>query len=144
MDLCFCGYWLVASEKLAKNDGTMKEFFQTFDQRIEAIEKNPNTGLSTKTKEKFKKLASKVIHTPALKTSGAKAAEISEYVVVSKCYIDGHDIHFLSLSGEIISHVPMATPLSGLVARAREIISLNPQMPTRIIVLKDRLRWQCG
>lgn len=42
--------------------------------------------------------------------------------ILSKCYIHGHDVHWIDDSGSIIDHVELDTPLPGSAAIARNMI----------------------
>ena len=60
--------------------------------------------------------------------------------LVSRCYIDGHDIHFILPDGKILSHVPTGAPLPPLLGRARDVILATARADTRVFVYKDKIQ----
>jgi hypothetical protein len=93
---------------------------------------SPELALSPEAKQAEAKLTDSVVK--------FGASDASFVALLSKCYIDGHDVHFVTPDGKILSHVATGSPLAPLLSRAREVILLNPGAGLRVLVFKDKLQ----
>lgn len=129
----------IAAE-ITKTESTVKNILDASDEYMNATEQNQDQSTIEQKKQKFILAATNLKKNPSVDKDQNAIQDLSGTTIVSKCYIGGHDIHYLSLDGRILSHVTVDTPLSGMLARAREVITLNPGLPTKILVSKDRLQ----
>ncbi len=56
--------------------------------------------------------------------------------ILTKCYIGGHDVHWVNEDGQIIEHVEKGTPLFGSSAVARNMI--NQLQPGLIVIIYEK------
>lgn len=56
--------------------------------------------------------------------------------ILTKCYIGGHDVHWVNEEGQIIEHVQKGTPLFGSSAVARNMI--NQLQPGLIVIIYEK------
>ncbi|MGK5085219.1 hypothetical protein WDW37_18175 [Bdellovibrionota bacterium FG-1] len=68
-----------------------------------------------------------------------KAAGDGLTAIVSRCLIDGCDIHTLSLSDEILRHFDKTEILEGLMLRARDLLANSDERVFGVLVFKSRL-----
>jgi hypothetical protein len=123
-------HYMTVAERTA-DDASVPIAEQNVANPTHPLESLPDRSAAPEAKQAEAKLAASV---------QAYSASDSNFIsLVSRCYIDGHDLHFITNDGKILSHVAVGTPLVSQLARAREIINLNPHAGLRIMVYKDKI-----